>query len=104
MIVASNYNIIYVDLQNGKEVDLDKINGVSHFKAVIYDEIEKGFYIMTNILNDQMGFYLFHVDVKKPEENNFLITWKNNNEIDDVSICINRDQKMGMRELIVSYK
>ena len=59
---------------------------------------------MANLFEDQLGFYLFDVKISDPNKIQFVISWKNNCQIDDVMVGINKNKKIGMRELIVSYK
>jgi len=70
MVSSSQYNIIYVDISNSteeaNEVSISKQNNVSLVKAIIYDEEAQSFYIMTNMFNEQQGFYLFNVKIADP--------------------------------------
>lgn len=55
MISASQYNIIYVDIQKAGEAserNIGKLNKVSLIKALIFDEEAKSFHVMTNMFND----------------------------------------------------
>jgi hypothetical protein len=105
MIAASRYNIKFIDIQGAaKETELKAQLHISLIMAVSYDEETQSFNVLTNLLQEQIGLYLFNVRIADPTNVMFYLTWKNGNEIDNVAIYLNRDNTFGMRELIVSYK
>ena len=46
---------------------------------------------MANLFEDQLGFYLFDVKISDPNKIQFVISWKNNCQIDDVMVGINKN-------------
>ena len=64
--------MLFVDLNQKKEIDIDEITGVSLIKSCMGDE--ENFYILANKKDKILGFYLLRFDLNHPEEKvKFLI-------------------------------
>ena len=58
-MIASTLDTLLINLESKDEIDLDIIFETKDVKKVLYDE--QHFYILSNILNGKIGFYLLKV-------------------------------------------
>ena len=106
-VVASIQDGIWVNTDTKKEVDLDMLFEISDIRCVIYDSDDDRFYLIANRLRDAIGFYLIRFDAQNPSNFDFLTTWKQNLDIENVNMNISRGvEKNGcpFKELVISYK
>jgi len=82
--------MLFVDLNQKKEIDIDEITGVSLIKSCMGDE--ENFYILANKKDKILGFYLLRFDLNHPEEKvKFLICWNNKLDIADCDMNLMRE-------------
>lgn len=99
-----------MDIQEGKEEDLDELFGIGVIVSTIYDHEEKAFYMLCNQMQNDLGLFLIKFISQNPEHYGFLIRWKNSRVICDSNIFIARgvdwlDGKLlAYKELVISYK
>ena len=67
-IVTSEDDILFVDMTKSKnsEVDIDEQEGVQNVESVLADE--ENFYILANKKGTSVGYYLFTINIKNPEQ------------------------------------
>lgn len=58
-------------------MDLDEEYEVTLIKEVRYDPEDKVFYILTNMMKEKLGFYIFRIKEIDPYKFKFLIKWRN---------------------------
>ena len=84
-IVTSINDIIYIDITTGFELDIDEKENIGDILNILADE--RFFYVLANKKHDTLGYYLFMVDKKKPEqEYTYLINWTNKTNIREVDL------------------
>jgi hypothetical protein len=106
-VVASGEDGIWVNNVTKKEVDLDYLFEVSDIRSIVYDSDDDKFYLIANRLRGTIGFYLLRFDAQDPSKFEFLTSWKQNLDIENVNMNISRGvEKNGCpyRELVISYK
>ena len=58
VFIAAKIDVLFIDLENDQEYDIDTHFTVSHVKACVYN---KGtFYVLTNMWDKHKGIYLFN--------------------------------------------
>lgn len=65
-VIASVMDGYWVDIQTGKEIDLDDLFEVELIRHVLYDDEHKKFYFLTNKYKGKIGFYLIEFDFDNP--------------------------------------
>ena len=86
-IVTSSKDILYVNMVEEIEVDIDDAEGISDIKNIIYKN--NHFYIIANKKDQKLGYYLLDYDQDEPEkEAAYLIQWDNKLDIGDVNMSI----------------
>ena len=79
-IVTSSQDILYVDIKEKLEIDLDEREEVSAIQNIICDE--ENFYCLANKKEQRLGYYLFNVEIDNPHaESTYLINWNNKLDI-----------------------
>jgi hypothetical protein len=104
MIVASPEDIIYINLKDKSDVDIDDTYKVKAIKEIIYDYEDGVFFILANKLDEKLGFFVFTIEQKNPLKHKFYIKYRNKLDIGDTDISVLRDAKNRVKELIISYK
>lgn len=66
MLVASQEDCIYINLESDIEVDADNQYSVSAIKEIIYDYEDGVFYILSNKFQEKLGFFVFTIQEKDP--------------------------------------
>ena len=103
MVIASTDDGIYKDIKKGIEIDLDDKFRIGKIKEIIHDEEDHVFYILSNMYDEKLGFFILRMDEFNPESNfKFLVKYKNKLSIGDCDIFVMRQK--GMKELVISYK
>lgn len=77
---------------------------MSAIKEIIYDYEDGVFYILSNKLEEKLGFFVFTLQEEDPYQAKFYIKYKNKLDIGDTDISVLRNVKQGVKELIISYK
>lgn len=106
-VVASVQDGIWVNTVTKREVDLDVVFQISDIRCIVYDSEEDVFYLLANRFREGIGFFLIRFDAQDPAKYNFLTTWKQNLDVDNVNMNLSRGvEKNGtpFKELIISYK
>ena len=94
---------IYIDLDTGDEIDLDKKFNIGMIKKIIFDEEDRVFYLLANKYSQMLGFFIIRMNEENPLNGfQFLTKYKNKLDIGDCNIFVHRSD--GQKELIVSYK
>jgi hypothetical protein len=84
-IVASNEDILFVDMDKKIEIDLDEREEIEDIKSCLGDD--SLFYILANKRYSRLGFFLLSFDLNDyGKECNYLISWSNKLDIDDCGI------------------
>ena len=105
MVIASNDDGIYKDINKKIEIDLDEKFKIGVIKEIIHDEEDHVFYILSNKYDDKLGFFIIRMDEFNPEQNfKFLTKYKNKLDIGDCDIFVMRTQNPNLKELVVSFK
>ena len=86
-IVNSSQDVLYVDIEEKLEIDLDEREKISIILNIVKSSDDEHFYIMANKKNEMLGYYLFDVSINHPlEESRYLINWNNKLNISDVDM------------------
>lgn len=102
MIISTLYDVLYVDINEKKEVDIDEIFKIQDIKAV--ENHQNQFYILANKCQGTLGFYLLQLNEKKPEDNaKFIYQDVSKLEIGDAKIFFHNDKEDNPM-IIVSFK
>ena len=90
-IITSRADILFIDLQTKRELDIDDKEGISDIMNVLADE--KYFYILANKKDNVIGYYLIMMEIDKPERDTiYLINWKNKTSIQQVDLNFLQDK------------
>jgi hypothetical protein len=103
-IVCSVNDILFMDLNKGYELDIDKKENVGDILNIICQG--KYFYVMANKKDDILGYYLFIINIDDPEGDYvYLINWKNKCNIRQVDLKFLQHNASGKENklLAVSY-
>ena len=88
-IVNSSQDVLYVDIRQKLEIDLDEREKISLILNIIKSKDDQHFYILANKKNEMLGYYLFDVSINNPlEESKYLINWNNKLNISNVDMHI----------------
>lgn len=111
-IIATNKDLLWVNLMTKDEVDIDELFQISSVRAI--NVFEDKFYILANKFRKKLGYFLLELDIDKPMETKqpkFVIRWTNKLHIDDAAlnfIFTERENLKGEKEkkveMIISYK
>jgi len=103
-IVASTDDGIFLNINDEIEDDIDMRYRIGLIKEIIYDEEDQMFYLLSNRMQEKLGFYVLKITKEHPERGQFLIRWKNKLDIGDANIYVMRNQEKGLKEIIISFK
>lgn len=108
-MIASTDDVLWVDLKNDDEVDIDEAYSLSAIKSILF--VDGKFYVLANRFQMKLGYFLLELPGERPRNNStpkYLIKWKNKLEISDAALHLlnikRGDNQKEMRELVVSYK
>lgn len=102
-IVTSSKDILYVDMRNGNEIDLDDREEVSALQNIITDN--EYFYVLANKKEKRLGYYLFKVNILNPEEESeYLINWTNKLDIGNCDLFLLGASGSDGKSIVISYK
>jgi len=91
--VNSSQDVLYVDIENKLEIDLDEREKISLILNIIKSNDDEHFYILANKKDDMLGYYLFDVSINYPlEESRYLINWNNKLNISNVDMHMLTDE------------
>lgn len=93
-MISSPSDLGIIDLTSGerdKFTNLQDHYEVQVCRSVIYDSVDRDFYIMANKYDEKLGFFILKVNIDKPMKGIFLIKWKNKLDIGDTSMHILRN-------------
>ena len=100
-IVTSAADMLYVDIVNKREVDIDEQEGIASIQNILY---HKGrFFVLANKRDSRLGYYLLSLDADDPENGaEYLIQWSHKLDIGncDLQILTEGDSE----SIVVSYK
>ena len=65
-IVTSRKDMLFVDITNDKEVDIDEKEDISDVMNVVADD--HYFYVLANKKKKIIGYYLFLIDIDKAHD------------------------------------
>ena len=102
-IVSSPDDGIYINTKTREEVDIDELFNMSAIKEIIFESVQRQFYILANKFDDKLGFFLIRFDEGDVHNYRYLIQHKNKLDIGDANVAINHRNK-NSRELVVAYK
>jgi len=104
LVTASNRDGVYLNMRTNQEIDIDDTYNIAAIKEITYDEDDKIFYILTNKLNEKLGFFVLSMKENDPEGAKFLIKWKNKLDIGDTNFYVLRNRAENLKEIIISFK
>ena len=79
-IITSAADILYVDIKQKLEIDIDDREGISQIQNIIADN--DNFYVLANKRNSKLGYFLLTVSIDQPhKESSYLINWSNKLDI-----------------------
>jgi hypothetical protein len=108
VIVASTDDVLWIDIANRVELDIDNEYQIRDIKSILF--IEDKFYVLANKYQRKLGYFLLEIDVnldqslKKGKGVRYVIKWENKLEIDDASLQYIKKEKEFGRNIVVSYK
>ena len=104
-IVTSSMDILYVDISERKEIDIDDRENISAIQNIIADE--DNFYILANKKDAKLGYFLLSIQIDNPDEDcEYLIRWSNKLDIGncDMHILNESINDVHNKSIVVSYK
>ena len=114
MVISSQEDGIYKDINRGLEIDLDEKFNIGIIKEIIYDDEDHCFYLVANKFDEKLGFFIIKMDERvsdpiKEGDYKFLTKYKNKLDIGDCKLFVMRSNvgKNGdtmLKELVISYK
>ena len=102
--MSNDKKCLYLDLDRSLEYELDKEYNMSQFKTIMFDSDDNQIYLIANVCNDKLGFFVIKISSKNIKDHMYLIKWKKKLDIGDAKICILNDRKKKLKEIIISYK
>ena len=63
-IIASTDDVLWVDIQNEVEVDIDDMYSLGAIKSILH--VGNKFYVLANKFDRKLGYFLLELDEKKP--------------------------------------
>jgi hypothetical protein len=103
-VTASSTDGIHYNSISKKETDLDELYNISNIKEMIYENVDKQFYLLANSYQEKIGLFLIRFDLNDPNIFKFILKWKNKLDIADANLFIIKMKGSNYRELIISYK
>ena len=87
-------DILFVDMQNNLEIDIDDRENISAIQNIIFDDSK--FYILANKKDAKLGYFLLSIEIDKPEEDcDYLIRWSNKLDIGNCDMHILNEEING---------
>lgn len=84
-MVSSFYDIIYVNMEKGIEIDIDEHYNLANIRRIVRGK--DCFYVLANKYKNTLGFYLIQIDKNNPKmKPEYLINWKNKLDVSDVTM------------------
>lgn len=83
-LISSPNDGLLLNLEDKNEFELNKYHNIKNIKNVIFDSEDKSYYVICNMCNDKLGFFLLKISMDNPEKSTYLIKWKNKLDIADV--------------------
>ena len=59
VMIASFYDIIWIDLETGREIDIDETFGIGNIRSIKFNG--ESFYILANKSDRKLGYYLIQI-------------------------------------------
>ena len=93
--------------------DIDSEFNLANIEAVCYDKEDTSYYLVCNMVEEKLGFYVLKIDEENPlpKDDNFLIKWSNKLNFGNTSLNILRSRvkdangnEVEHKELIIGYK
>ena len=76
-----------MDISKALEIDLDEREDVSQIRNIYASK--NCFYVLANKKSRKLGYYLFTVNIEKPDENSeYLINWNNKLDINNCNLQV----------------
>ena len=63
-IIASTDDVLWVDIQNEVEVDIDDMYSLGAIKSILH--VGNKFYVLANKFDRKLGYFLLELDEKRP--------------------------------------
>lgn len=104
LIVASFYDVLYVDIVKSVEIDIDNRFLIGDIRSIV--NIDKKFYVLANKREKLLGYYLIEIDEGEPlaTRPQYLINWKTKLDIGDAALYLLKNTARGTQQLIVAQK
>lgn len=99
-MVSSFYDIIYVNIEKGIEIDIDDYYNLANIRRIVRGS--NCFYVLANKFKNTLGFYLIQIDKNDPkkEQPEYLINWKNKLDVSDVTMFhVKTDLEEGLSKM-----
>lgn len=96
-----------MNLETKSECDINASLKISNIKCILYHLERSEFLVVANKKDDNLGFYLFKFEEKRPTKYEMITAWGNKLNIDNVNMYISKGiNKIGetFKELIIGYK
>lgn len=107
IMVTSPSEGYLIDLRKPKNEQclvFHKIFNINTILSVVYEVVERDFYIICNKYNENLGFFVLKISQDEPTKCTFLIKWKNKLNIGNCTMYILRNPERGYSELIIGFK
>lgn len=111
-IIATDSDVLWINISTSEEADLDEFYRIGLIKACQF--FNNKFYILANKYMKKLGYFLLEIETDKPTPNlkpKFIIKWTNKLDISDATLNfmqVERDNGHGILEskfeMVVSYK
>ena len=100
-IITSASDILYVDIKEKLEIDIDDREGIAQIQNIIADE--ENFYVLANKKDNKLGYFLLTVNIDQPhKESSYLIKWSNKLDIGNCDLHMMKEN--GKNMIVISYK
>ena len=96
-----------MNLETKSECDINASLEISSIKCILYHLERSEFLVVANRKGDNIGFYLFKFEEKRPTKYEMITAWENKLNIDNVNMYISKGiNNIGetFKELIIGYK
>ena len=67
-IASTITNSLWIDIENGREVDLDELYDISNIRVIVNDPEDKVFYFLSNMKSGKVGFFLIKINESNPNQ------------------------------------
>ena len=87
-MLSSFYDVIYVNLKEDYEIDIDEKYKIGDIRSLIYSNNK--YYLLANKCNRVLGYYLLEIDECEDakKEGNWLLFWKAKLDISDTQMFV----------------